>query len=187
MQWQMTHCKISKEMSSYNWLTVFCVLYSRLEADLPLRLIDWDSWESVHHIQLSNSSLKKAKNIWPKNKLTALLGWSCSKTSLTGESWFLISISWGLNPGPSWREAKGWPTGPVRLTVNVVRLQALHRAPPQQPTMSAVKPEGGPAASVKPGQMSYVRSCGIIRFSGQWPSEGLERSPPWSITSGSPM
>jgi hypothetical protein len=40
-------------------------------------------------------------------------------------------------------------------------LQALHRAPPQQPTMSVVKleggplvvkPEGGHAANVKPGQ-----------------------------------
>ncbi len=41
--------------------------------------------------------------------------------------------------------------------MNAVRLQALHRAPPQQPTMSVVKPEGGPASSVKPGQKSCVR------------------------------
>ncbi len=34
--------------------------------------------------------------------------------------------------------------------MNAVRLQALHRAPPQQPTPSVVKPEVRPAASVKP-------------------------------------
>ncbi len=37
-----------------------------------------------------------------------------------------------------------------------MRLQALHRAPPEQPTSSVVKLEGGPAASVKPGQKSCV-------------------------------
>ncbi len=37
-----------------------------------------------------------------------------------------------------------------------VRLQALHRAPPQQSTPSVVKPEGRPAASVKPGQKICV-------------------------------
>jgi hypothetical protein len=35
-----------------------------------------------------------------------------------------------------------------------VRLQALHRAPPQQLTMSVAKPEGGPTVSGKPGQKS---------------------------------
>jgi hypothetical protein len=44
----------------------------------------------------------------------------------------------------------------VRHGENYVRLQVLHRAPPQQPTPSAVKPEGRPAASMKPGQESYV-------------------------------
>jgi hypothetical protein len=38
--------------------------------------------------------------------------------------------SWGLNPGPSWWEAKGWPTGPLRLCVNAVKLQALTWLPP---------------------------------------------------------
>ncbi len=33
--------------------------------------------------------------------------------------------------------------------MNAVRLQVLHRAPPQQPTKSVVKLEGGPAVSVK--------------------------------------
>jgi hypothetical protein len=40
--------------------------------------------------------------------------------------------------------------------VKEVRLQALHRATPQQPTLSVVKPEGGPAASMKPGQKNCV-------------------------------
>jgi hypothetical protein len=31
-----------------------------------------------------------------------------------------------LNPGPLWREAKGWSTGPVRHGENEVRLQVLH-------------------------------------------------------------
>jgi hypothetical protein len=44
----------------------------------------------------------------------------------------------------------------VRHGENEVRLQALHRAYPQQPTLSVVKLEGGPAASVKPGQKSCV-------------------------------
>jgi hypothetical protein len=37
------------------------------------------------------------------------------------------------------REANGWTTGPVELFMNAVRLQTLHRAPPQQPTMKVVK------------------------------------------------
>jgi hypothetical protein len=55
--------------------------------------------------------------------------------------------------------------------MNAVRLQALHRAPPLQPTMLDAKSEGGPAASVKPGQKSCVRSSGIITLSAQWHSD----------------
>jgi hypothetical protein len=44
----------------------------------------------------------------------------------------------------------------VRHGENHVRLQALNRAPRQQPTPSVVKPEGRPAASVKLGQESCV-------------------------------
>ncbi len=44
----------------------------------------------------------------------------------------------------------------MRHGENHVRLQALHRAPPQQPTLSVVKPEERPAVSVKPGQESCV-------------------------------
>jgi hypothetical protein len=42
--------------------------------------------------------------------------------------------------------------------------EALHRAPPQQPTPSVVKQEGRPAASVKPGQESYGRSEYDFKF-----------------------
>ncbi len=60
---------------------------------------------------------------------------------------------------------------------------------PQHLTMSVVKPEGGPAASVKPGQKSCVRSSRVITLSVRQPSDGSRRSPPqtrlqWSITSG---
>jgi hypothetical protein len=53
-------------------------------------------------------------------------GHQCRETTLTGESQFHISTPWGLNLGPSWREANGWTTGPVELCTNAVRLQALH-------------------------------------------------------------
>ncbi len=58
----------------------------------------------------------------------------------------------------------------MRHGENEVRLQALHRAPPQQPTPSVVKPEEKPAASVKPGQESCVRSSEIITLSVRKPS-----------------
>ncbi len=44
----------------------------------------------------------------------------------------------------------------MRHGKNEVRLQALHRAPPQPLTPSVVKLEGGPAVSMKPGQKSCV-------------------------------
>jgi hypothetical protein len=49
---------------------------------------------------------------------------------------------------------------------------------PQQPTMSVVKPEVGPAESVKPGQKSCVRSSGIVTLLARQPSDGSGRSPP---------
>jgi hypothetical protein len=41
----------------------------------------------------------------------------------------------------------------------------------QQPTPSVVKPEGRPAASVKLGQDSCVRSSGTVTLSAQGPSD----------------
>ncbi len=74
--------------------------------------------------------------------------------------------------------SKGLVPGPVRHGENEVRLQALHRAPPQQPTPLVVKPEGSPAASVKPGQENCLRSSGIITLSARGPSDGSGRSLP---------
>jgi hypothetical protein len=65
----------------------------------------------------------------------------------------------------------------VRHGENKVRLQALHRVPPQQPTPSVVKQEGRPAASVKPGQESCVRSIGIITLSSRGPSDDIGTKP----------
>jgi hypothetical protein len=62
--------------------------------------------------------------------------------------------------------------GTIANSMNAMRLQALHRAPPQQPTMSVVKLEGGPAVSMKPGQKSCVRSSCIITLSARGPSNG---------------
>ncbi len=44
-------------------------------------------------------------------------------------------------------------------------------APPQQPTLSVVKPEGRSAASVKPGQEGCVRSSGTFTLSARGPSD----------------
>ncbi len=58
--------------------------------------------------------------------------------------------------------------------MNVVRLQAFHRAPAQQPTLSVVKPEGGPAASVKPGQKSW---CEMIKSAYTLSARSLVKHP----------
>jgi hypothetical protein len=83
----------------------------------------------------------------------------CSETMLTGESQFHISTPLGI-------ELRSLMTG------------SMIWAAPQRPTMSVVKPEGGPAASMKPGQKSCVRSSGIITLLAQQPSDGSGGSPP---------
>ncbi len=65
----------------------------------------------------------------------------------------------------------------MRHGENEVRLQALPRAPPQQPTPWVVKPEWRPATSVKPGQESCVRTSGIITMSVCGPSDGFGTKP----------
>ncbi len=60
----------------------------------------------------------------------------------------------------------------MRHGENEVRLQALSTGLPP-PAVSVVKPEGRPAASVKPGQESCVRSSGIITLSARGPSDGF--------------
>ncbi len=77
----------------------------------------------------------------------------------------------------------------MRHGENLVRLQALHRAPPQQSTPSVVKPEGKPAASVKPGQESCViKSISAYTLSARSLVKHLEGDEASDrITSGSPM
>ena len=65
----------------------------------------------------------------------------------------------------------------MRHGENEVRLQALHRASPPAADSVFVKLEGGPAASMNPGQKSCVRSSGIITLSARGPSDGSGRSP----------
>ncbi len=102
----------------------------------------------------------------------------CSETTLTGESRFHISPPRGFEPTSlvmgskwvvhwtggtwwEWSEIAGSPQG----------------SPPAADSVF-VKLEGGPAASVKPGQKSSMRSSGIITLSAWGPSDGSGRSPP---------
>jgi hypothetical protein len=62
--------------------------------------------------------------------------------------------------------------------MNAVRFQALNGAPPPADDYVVVTTEGGPAASMKPGRESSVRSSGITTLSARWPSNGLGQSPP---------
>jgi hypothetical protein len=61
--------------------------------------------------------------------------------------------------------------------MNAVRLQLSTGLPPKQLTMSVVKLEGGPAASMKPGQKSCMRSSEIITLSARRPRDGSGKKP----------
>ncbi len=116
-----------------------------------------------------------------------------SETTLSGESQFHINTPQGIW---TWVPCDGKQTGSPLDQWDMVRMKWDCRLspglPPQQPTPLVVKPEGGPAVSVKAGQKSCVRSSGIITLSALGPSDGSGRSPPqmrpqkWSITLGSP-
>ncbi len=75
----------------------------------------------------------------------------------------------------------------MRHGENHVRLQALHRAPSQQP--SVVKPEGRPAASVKPGQeSSVIKSISAYTLTARSLVKHLEGNEASDrITPGSPL
>ncbi len=124
---------------------------------------------------------------------------ACSETTPTGESRFHIITPLGIGPTSRMTGSKlvdhwtsrtvcecsenaGSPQGDWTQVPhdrkqmgrpNAVRLQALHRTPPQQPTMLVVKQEGGPAVSVKVGQKNCVRSSGIITLLARWPSDSF--------------
>ncbi len=75
-----------------------------------------------------------------------------------------------------------WASG---IVYECSEIAGSHRANPQQPTMSVVKPERGPAASVKPGQKSCVRSSGIIWTSGNvYDCSAIAGSPHYARFSG---
>jgi hypothetical protein len=89
----------------------------------------------------------------------------CSDTTITGESQFHISTPLGIEPGSlktGSKRLEEWTSGTV---YECSEIAGSPQASPQQPTMSVAKLEGGPAASVKPGQKSCVRSSGIITLS----------------------
>jgi hypothetical protein len=72
-----------------------------------------------------------------------------------------------MEPGSLMTGSKGlthWTSGTV---YECSEIAGSPYGSPQQPTMSVVKPEGGPAASVKPGQESCVRSSEIITLSAR--------------------
>ncbi len=56
---------------------------------------------------------------------------------LTGETQFHLSTPLGIEPGSLMTGSKcvdHWTSGPVQLCINVVSLQALHRARPPPPS-----------------------------------------------------
>jgi hypothetical protein len=92
---------------------------------------------------------------------------------LTEESWFHISTPLGIEPrslmtGSKWVDH--WTSGTV---CECSEIAGSPQGSPQQPFMSVVKPDVGPAASMKSGQKSCVRSSGIITLSAQQTSDDL--------------
>jgi hypothetical protein len=120
------------------------------------------------YFTIGNITCNKAIQIWVNGY--------CSKATLTGESRFHISTSLGIEPGSLMTGSKRvghWTSGTVYECSEIASSPQGSPPPPQQPTMSVVKPEGEPAASMKPGQKSCVRSSGIITLSVRRPSDGL--------------
>jgi hypothetical protein len=90
-----------------------------------------------------------------------------------------MSTSMGIEPGSlkmGSKQVDHWTSGTVYECSEIAGSRQGY--PPQQLTMSIVKPEGGPAASMILGQESCVGSSGIITLSARGPSDGLGRTPP---------
>jgi hypothetical protein len=84
-----------------------------------------------------------------------------SETTLTGESQFHLSTHLEIEPGAlitGSKQVDHWTSGTV---YECSEIAGSPQSFPQQPTMSVVKPEGGPAVKVKSGQKSCVRSKGL--------------------------
>jgi hypothetical protein len=81
---------------------------------------------------------------------------------LTGESWFHINAPLEIEPGSLMMGSKPVVHWTSETWCEYGEIAGSPQgSPPQQPTMSVVKLEGGPAASVKRGQKSCVRSSRI--------------------------
>jgi hypothetical protein len=112
-----------------------------------------------------------ALTLWG-NVIASIIYRSCSETMLTGESRFHIITPLGIEPGSIMTGSKRvdqWTNGTV---YECSEIAGSPQGSPQQLTMSVAKPEGGPAAIMKPGQKSCFRSSGIITLSVRWPSDG---------------
>jgi hypothetical protein len=114
-----------------------------------------------------------SKKIFVNSKLA-----TCSVSTLTGESRFHICTPLGIEPGSFITGSKGLTHWDSETVYECSEIAGSPQGSPQQPTMSVGKPEGGPAASVKLGQKSCVRSSEIITLSARGPSDGLGRSLP---------
>jgi hypothetical protein len=95
----------------------------------------------------------------------------CSEITPTGESRFHISTL-GIEPGSLMMGSKRVGHWTSETWCGCSEIAGSPQGSPQQPTMSGVKPEGGPAVSVKPGQKSCVRSSRIITLSARRPRRG---------------
>ncbi len=102
---------------------------------------------------------------------------------LTGESRFHIRPPRGFEPGSLVAGSKRVVHWTSETWWEWSEIASSPQGYPQQPTPSVVKPEGGPAASVKLGQKSCVRSSGIITLSVRGPGDGSG----WSLAQTRPQ
>jgi hypothetical protein len=108
-----------------------------------------------------------SKKIFVNSKLA-----TCSVTTLKGVSWFHICTPLGIEPGSLITGSKGLTHWDSDTVYECSEIAGSPQGSSQQRTMSVGKPEGGPAASLKLGQKSCVRSSGIITLSARRPSDG---------------
>ena len=102
---------------------------------------------------------------------------SCRDSKLTGESQFRISIPLGIEPGSLMTGSKWLDHWTSVAVYECSEIAGSPQGSPPAADYVFVKPEGGPAASVKPGQKSCVRSSGIITLLAQRPGDGSGTRP----------
>ncbi len=125
--WMQWDCRLSTGLPPSSWL---CQLWSGKE-DLQQvwnrdRRVVWDQVGLSHCRHDGLVTVRDEARLRRGHNDQSRRGHQCCETTLTGESRIHISTPRGLNPGPSWWEAKGWTTRKVELCMNAVRLQALH-------------------------------------------------------------